>query len=90
MLKTKKMAVLLASALLLQACAATTATKPTDMSYDMYRVKSGESLQSIAAREYGSKSDWVHIYDLNKDTIKNPHMIYPNQMIKLPETVKKN
>jgi len=31
-----------------------------------------------------SETSWQEIYDLNKDQIKNPNLIYPNQKLKMP------
>lgn len=83
-MKIKTLALLVGAALLLQACATTEAD--TTVSGDMYRVKDGESLFIIAEREYGSKDEWVVLYDANKEVIgENPHMIFPGQMIVIPE-----
>jgi nucleoid-associated protein YgaU len=38
----------------------------------------------IAQEAYGSRTDWVKLYEANKDTIENPAMIYPGQMIVIP------
>ena len=49
-----------------------------------YTVKSGDSLSKIAQREYGEASQWKKIYEANRDTIKNPDLIHPGQVLKLP------
>jgi nucleoid-associated protein YgaU len=41
-------------------------------------------LSKIAKREYGDASKWHRIYEANKDTIKNPDLIYPGQTFKIP------
>jgi len=33
----------------------------------------------------GKPMTWKDIYDLNKDQIKNPNLIYPNQQLKMPD-----
>ena len=48
-----------------------------------YTVKSGDTLSKIAQREYGEGSEWRKIYEANRDTIKNPDLIYPGQTITL-------
>lgn len=47
-----------------------------------YTVKKGDYLYKIA-REYGTT--WQEIYKLNKDIIDDPDLIYPNQVLKMPE-----
>lgn len=42
------------------------------------KVRKGDSLSLIAAREY-----WKALYELNKDRIKNPNLIYPGQMVRV-------
>ena len=49
-----------------------------------YTVVAGDTLSEIAKREYGDASDWKRIYEANKDTIKNPDLIYPGQTFKIP------
>ena len=49
-----------------------------------YVVVKGDSLSAIAEREYGDAKQWRRIYDANKDTIKNPDLIYPGQTLRLP------
>ena len=49
-----------------------------------YTVKSGDTLSKIAQREYGDAGDWRKIYEANKDTIKNPDLIYPGQTFIIP------
>jgi nucleoid-associated protein YgaU len=49
-----------------------------------YTVVAGDTLSKIAKREYGDASKWHAIYDANKDTIKNPDLIYPGQTFKIP------
>jgi nucleoid-associated protein YgaU len=49
-----------------------------------YTVKSGDTLSKIAQREYGDAGDWRRIYEANKDTIKNPDLIYPGQTFIIP------
>jgi nucleoid-associated protein YgaU len=49
---------------------------------DKYIVKKGDNLTKIA-RKYGTT--WREIYELNKDQIKDPHWIFPDQIFKLPD-----
>jgi len=49
-----------------------------------YTIKAGDSLSKIAKREYGDAKKWQRIFEANKDTIKNPDLIHPGQVIKIP------
>ena len=49
-----------------------------------YTVVAGDTLSKIAKDEYGDASQWKRIYEANKDTIKNPDLIYPGQTFKIP------
>jgi len=60
----------------------TTTTTPKATS--AYVVKKGDSLSLIAQRTLGNYKLWQEIYDLNRNIISNPDLIYPGQKIKLP------
>ncbi len=49
-----------------------------------YTVKKGDCLWNIAASELGDGSRWPEIYELNKDKINNPRLIYAGQELVLP------
>ena len=49
-----------------------------------YTVVAGDTLSKIAKRELGDANKWHAIYEANKDTIKNPDLIYPGQTFKIP------
>ena len=64
----------------------TPATTPTTSDVERtYTVVAGDTLSKIAKREYGDASKWQRIYEANKDTIKNPDLIYPGQTFKIPD-----
>ena len=48
------------------------------------RVIKGDCLWAIAKHLYGSGFAYVTIYQANKNQIKNPDLIYPNQVFVLP------
>lgn len=50
-----------------------------------YTVKRGDSLWAIARTYLGNGARYKEIFNLNKDKIKNPSLIYPGQVFKLPK-----
>ena len=60
------------------------ATAPSVERERTYTVVAGDTLSKIAKREYGDASKWHQIYEANRDTIKNPDLIYPGQTFKIP------
>ena len=49
-----------------------------------YTVKRGDCLWNIAKRFLGSGAKYTQIYNLNRDKIKNPNLIYVGQVLTLP------
>lgn len=51
-----------------------------------YNVVKGDHLWGIAGKKdhYGNSFAWPVIYKANRDQIKNPDLIYPNQVFKVP------
>lgn len=49
-----------------------------------YTVKSGDSLWSIAKKFYGDGSKYTKISEANKDKIKSPNLIHPDQVLIIP------
>lgn len=49
-----------------------------------YTVQSGDCLWNIASSQLGSGARWGEIFALNKDTVKDPGMIYVGQVLVLP------
>jgi nucleoid-associated protein YgaU len=67
-----------------QAGGSSSAPAPETAMPKTYTVVKGDSLSRIAKREYGDASKWRTIYEANKDLIKNPDLIYPGQVLKIP------
>jgi nucleoid-associated protein YgaU len=49
-----------------------------------YTIERGDTLSNIAKKFYGNAGDWKKIYEANKNTIKNPDLIYPGEKIIIP------
>jgi nucleoid-associated protein YgaU len=63
--------------------------KPTDLAEtastaNSIVVQPGNSLWRMARRSYGSGWQYSVIYEANKDQIRDPDLIYPGQVFKLP------
>lgn len=56
---------------------------PTDLK--PYVVKPGDTLRKIADAHYASESCWQIIFHRNQTQIKNPDLIYPGQLLVLPD-----
>jgi nucleoid-associated protein YgaU len=50
-----------------------------------YTVVKGDSLSKIARQVYGKASLWRKIYEVNQDQISDPDLIFPGQLLRLPE-----
>jgi nucleoid-associated protein YgaU len=62
---------------------AKTAEPPSGQNYVVER---GNSLWQIARRVYGAGTRYTIIYSANPDRIRDPNLIYPGQVFKLPKT----
>ena len=49
-----------------------------------YEIKKGDTLSKIARNEMGGAHRWIYLYQLNKDSIKNPDKLKPGQKIRIP------
>jgi len=49
-----------------------------------HTVVKGDTLWDIARKYLGEGKRYPEIYELNKDIVKNPNLIYPGQVLKLP------
>ena len=67
---------------------------PTDIMADIavadtsvfhrHTVKSGDTLGKIAKQYYGEASKYQDIFKANTDILKNPDLIYPDQVLVIP------
>lgn len=58
---------------------------PSQPSYSMYKIVKGDTLWAIAKKYYGNGALYNKIYQANKDTVKNPNLIYPGNWLKIPK-----
>lgn len=49
-----------------------------------YEVKKGDSLSKIAKAHYGNAMKYPVIFEANKPMLKDPDLIYPGQMLRIP------
>lgn len=50
-----------------------------------YTVQKGDCLWTIAEKNLGDGNRWKEIYELNRDSIRDPGLIYPGQEFVLPD-----
>ncbi|MGI9350982.1 MAG: LysM peptidoglycan-binding domain-containing protein [Rhizobiaceae bacterium] len=48
-------------------------------------IRRGDSLWRVARRNYGAGIRYTTIFEANRDQIRNPNLIYPGQVFKVPE-----
>lgn len=53
--------------------------------YRVHIVREGENLHLLAAYHYNNARLWRFIYRANKNVIKNPNLIYPEERFLIPE-----
>ena len=62
----------------------TRTTRSSNSNSKTHTVKKGETLGKIATEYYGSSSQWVKIYNANKDTVPDPNRVRPGQTLIIP------
>jgi nucleoid-associated protein YgaU len=62
-----------------------TEQKETKQSGNEYIVKENDNLIKISIELYNDYRKWIEIYKLNKENLPKPSVIYPGQVLKLPE-----
>ena len=51
---------------------------------EIYEIVSGDTLGKIAERYYGKPSEYMRIFEANREIIEDPDRIYPGQKIRIP------
>ena len=49
-------------------------------------IRRGDNLWTVARRNYGAGIRYTTIFDANRDQVRDPHRIYPGQVLKIPES----
>jgi nucleoid-associated protein YgaU len=50
-----------------------------------HTVESGDSLSKISKQYYGNAMKYMVIFEANKPMLKNPNLIYPGQVLRIPK-----
>ena len=58
---------------------------PQRQAMQTYTVQSGDTLSSIAKRLLGNASDYMEIFNANRDQLSDPDTIKPGQVLKIPQ-----
>ena len=66
------------------AASGASASAPASPSSKTYTVKAGDTLSRIAKEHLGNASEYMKIFNLNKDQLSNPDLIQPGQILRLP------
>ena len=53
--------------------------------FAQHTVVSGETLSAIAQHWYGAAAQWPRIFEANRDQILNPNLIFPGQVLRVPQ-----
>lgn len=59
--------------------------EPPPAAVEYYTIVKGDTLGAIAKRYYGKASQYMRIFEANKDIIADPDKIYPGQKIRIPK-----
>lgn len=50
-----------------------------------YTIQRGDTLSKIAKKYYGNAMKYPVLFEANREVIKDPDLIYPNQVIRIPK-----
>ena len=52
--------------------------------FDLYVVRKGDTLSAISRQAYGNANDWHRIQQANPIVLKNPDLIHPGLVLRIP------
>ncbi len=58
---------------------------PPKEQFEFYTIQRGDSLSKIAKRYYGDAMKYPVLFEANREIIKNPDLIYPGQVLRVPK-----
>lgn len=58
--------------------------EPPEQVWRTYTVQPGDTLSLVARQMYGRPNLWRIIFEANRDTLSDPGLIFPGQVIKIP------
>jgi nucleoid-associated protein YgaU len=58
---------------------------PAAEQFQFYTIQSGDSLSKIAKRYYGDAMKYPVLFEANREIIKDPNLIYPGQVLRVPK-----
>ena len=58
---------------------------PVNRSSRMLPAAAGDTLSRLARLYYRDAGAWRRIFEANRDRIKNPDLIYPGQVLTIPD-----
>jgi nucleoid-associated protein YgaU len=64
--------------------AAASASSPAAAGGRTYTVKAGDTLSAIAKAQLGSASEYMKIFEANRDQLSDPDKIKPGQVLNIP------
>ncbi|GAA4462018.1 peptidoglycan-binding protein LysM [Nibrella saemangeumensis] len=62
-----------------------TVAEPQQPQAQMHTVESGDTLSKISKKYYGDPMKYGVIFEANKPMLKNPDLIYPGQVLRIPQ-----
>jgi nucleoid-associated protein YgaU len=53
--------------------------------FAQHTVVSGDTLSALAQQWYGDASQWPRIFEANRHQLSNPNLIFPGQVLRIPQ-----
>jgi len=53
--------------------------------FQFYTIQKGDTLSKIARKYYGDPMKYPVLFEANREVIKNPDLIYPGQVVRVPK-----